>query len=86
MNITIMEFLATLNAHRVLSNALPSFNLEESYWSQWSFSDNGAHYIKPGLRNDMNYGVMKFEILRRPSLIIDRAEERFYETGKWPLQ
>jgi hypothetical protein len=87
MNITIREFIQTLNAHRVLSNALPSFNLEENYWPQWCFDDQGAHYIKPGLRDDMNYGAMKFEILRRErNLIFDRAEERFYETGKWPLQ
>ncbi len=52
MNITIIEFLATLNAHRVLSNALPSFDLEKSYWQQWCFDDTGAHYIKPELRGE----------------------------------
>jgi hypothetical protein len=53
MKITIAEFLSALNAHKLLDHALPSLSLEKIYYEQWCFDDTGAHYIKPGLRNDM---------------------------------
>ena len=58
MKLTIAAFIQTLNAHRLLDHALPSLKLEKAYWTQFYFDDTGAHYIKPGWRNDMNYGSM----------------------------
>jgi hypothetical protein len=71
MKMTIAEFIQTLLAHRLFDLNLPSLRLEQMYWQQWCFDDTGAHYIPP---------------IERPSLIIERAEEQFYETGKWSLQ
>ncbi len=50
MNITIAEFIATLNAHRLFDSNLPSLRLEQQYWEQWCFDDTGAHYIVPADR------------------------------------
>ena len=37
MNITIAEFIQTLNAHRLLDHNAPYLKLEQIYWRQWKF-------------------------------------------------
>lgn len=71
MNISIREFVCSLLlGAKSLDSNLPHLKMEAHLWESWSFDDFGAHYITL--------------TERKGSLIHDRAEEKFYQIGRWP--
>jgi hypothetical protein len=63
MNMSYLQFIASLNNHRYFDAHNLGFQIEEHLWTAYAFDDRGAHWLTHDLRDAKNTGVYWFEVI-----------------------